>query len=286
MLKQRIITAAVLIPVVLAVIFLIELKWFIVAVGILAGLAAFEWAALCKLNKLWCYCYSAFAALILVLAWWAFLYMDLGSFVISLLAVVIILYLYTSIYWLYALFVIVLYQRNLLPKFLSKLDFSSLDIGLLVIVSMGCSLIFLRRAENLHGESLLLFLLVLIWSADTAAYFVGKKWGRRKLASRVSPGKTWEGTLAGAAAGGMVAWGYVFFFGSTIKGTVFIGLSLITVCFSVVGDLMESMMKRQAGCKDSGSILPGHGGVLDRIDSLTAAAPIFVMLLLIFGYLP
>jgi phosphatidate cytidylyltransferase len=127
-----------------------------------------------------------------------------------------------------------------------------------------------------EGRLALLFLFILIWGADSAAYFVGKKWGKHKLAPQVSPGKSIEGMMGALVFTILLAiitqllcriplerwhWGIL--------------LSLLTVIFSIVGDLFESMLKRNAGIKDSGNILPGHGGLLDRIDSLTAAAPVF-----------
>ena len=131
------------------------------------------------------------------------------------------------------------------------------------------------------GQLLLLFLLVLIAAADIGAYFGGRTFGRRKLAPRISPNKTWEGFWAGVAAAG----------GAAVVGGWLLGRPLapwLAVCIavalaSVVGDLVESMFKRQAGLKDSSSLLPGHGGVLDRLDSLSAAAPMFLLGLLLLG---
>ena len=117
--------------------------------------------------------------------------------------------------------------------------------------------------------------MLLVVAADIGAYFAGRQFGRNKLAPRVSPGKTWEGVLGGVAGAAIVAAVGVTLFEVPIGP--FIGLSLVTVLASVVGDLTESLFKRHAGVKDSGSLLPGHGGVLDRVDSVTAAAPIFLV---------
>ena len=130
----------------------------------------------------------------------------------------------------------------------------------------------------------LLFLLLLIWTADSGAYFAGRKYGKNKLAPLISPGKTKEGAYAAFAASGIVA-----FFGglwldlSFIQFVFFILLSAIVVIYSIGGDLLESVYKRRAGVKDSGALLPGHGGVLDRIDSLMSAAPIFTLGVWILG---
>jgi phosphatidate cytidylyltransferase len=136
--------------------------------------------------------------------------------------------------------------------------------------------------QSIHssGESgpiLTLFLLVLIWVADSGAYFAGHRWGRTKLAPIISPGKTREG-LYGAMAGSVVcAVALSWWLGEWSRLHWMLLLCLATVLLSVVGDLFESLFKRQAGAKDSGAILPGHGGVLDRIDSVTAAAPLFLL---------
>ncbi|MDX1433429.1 MAG: phosphatidate cytidylyltransferase [Gammaproteobacteria bacterium] len=124
--------------------------------------------------------------------------------------------------------------------------------------------------------ALVLFLLVLVWCADSAAFFVGRRYGRRRLASRVSPGKSVEGVLGAMLAGALLA-GAAAPLGGVPAPLPFVALSVLTVITSVLGDLTESAFKRRAGVKDSGSLIPGHGGVLDRIDSLTAAAPLFVL---------
>jgi phosphatidate cytidylyltransferase len=158
--------------------------------------------------------------------------------------------------------------------------------GLLILVPAWTAVVYLQGLSD-QGPAYVLFLLLLIWCADTAAYFGGRAWGKRKLLVNVSPGKTWEGAGSALVAVGVLSWVGAHILGVAAEQlSVFIGLSLVTVLFSILGDLIESMYKRQAGLKDSGTLLPGHGGVLDRIDSLTAAAPIFVLGLLSSGILP
>jgi phosphatidate cytidylyltransferase len=153
--------------------------------------------------------------------------------------------------------------------------------GGLVLLPLWLSLVYLRDL----GPRVLLSLLAVVWIADTAAYFAGKKFGRRKLAPAISPGKTWEGVLGAllgvtafgaglAGLSGMSPWLIAFFWG--------------LVALSIEGDLFESWMKRQAGLKDSGDILPGHGGILDRVDGLTSSLPVaaFVLLSPISQWLP
>jgi len=143
--------------------------------------------------------------------------------------------------------------------------------GILVLVPAWVALIRLHQ----YAPFWLLFLLLLVVAADVGAYFAGRKFGRHKLAPKVSPGKTWEGVLGGLVAAALMAViGTAWF---KVDVVSFIGICAIVVLASIVGDLTESLFKRHAGLKDSGTILPGHGGVLDRVDSVTAAAPIFLV---------
>jgi len=129
-----------------------------------------------------------------------------------------------------------------------------------------------------------LFALILVWVADIGAFFAGRRFGRTRLAPHVSPGKTWEGVIGGAVASALVAvLGSAWF---NIPIVRFLPLCLAVVAFSIVGDLTESLLKRFAGLKDSGSLFPGHGGVMDRIDSVTGAAPILFFGLVALGVHP
>lgn len=152
--------------------------------------------------------------------------------------------------------------------------------GVAALVPTAVALGRLRGVDP-QGAGVLLFSLAVIMAADVGAYFAGHRWGRLKLAPRVSPGKTWEGVIGGLIASLLVAWGGAVLFGW--PPTVIMPLALGAAAFSVVGDLMESLLKRHSGLKDSGHLLPGHGGVLDRIDSLTAGVPVFTLGLLQAG---
>jgi phosphatidate cytidylyltransferase len=142
--------------------------------------------------------------------------------------------------------------------------------GFAVLVPAGLAMV---RLEPL----VVLLVLVLVWIADSAAYFVGRAWGRRKLAPSISPGKTWEGVAGGLIGAALYAIILAFF---TDRGAwlALVVTALLLGMVSIVGDLFESAVKRQAGVKDSGSLLPGHGGILDRIDSATAALPLAALL--------
>jgi phosphatidate cytidylyltransferase len=149
--------------------------------------------------------------------------------------------------------------------------------GVLTLVPAWIALVALH-AQPTVGPYLLLLLLLLIWVADTGAYFAGRRWGRTKLAPAISPGKTRAGVYGALLTAGLVAVAGGVLLGLGLgRLLLFVALALVTVVFSVVGDLFESMMKRHSGVKDSGRLLPGHGGVLDRVDSMTAAAPVFLL---------
>lgn len=179
-------------------------------------------------------------------------------------------------WWIVALGWILRYQAGSEPTWTNAAP-SAQILGWLVLAPAWTAMVDLHT-RGASGPIMVLALLCLIWAVDISAYFAGRRFGTRRLASRVSPGKTWEGVaggVVGAALVGMLAGAIGGLPGGA--GVVFVLLCIATVPVSVVGDLAESLFKRQAGLKDSGCLLPGHGGVLDRIDSLTAAAPFFAL---------
>jgi phosphatidate cytidylyltransferase len=163
----------------------------------------------------------------------------------------------------------------LMPTFLARgaaVRKASVPVGWLVLAPAGAALAWLGQAPWQ-----LLSLLCIVWIADTGAYFAGRTFGRHKLAPSISPGKTWEGVAGGAACVAL----YVFVLQATdagaagpLAGAPGWALAVTLTTLSVLGDLFESLVKRQAGAKDSGTLLPGHGGVLDRIDGLTSTLPV------------
>jgi phosphatidate cytidylyltransferase len=156
-------------------------------------------------------------------------------------------------------------------------------MGLLVLVPAWVAMVYLRLHRN--GEVLIFILIAIVTAADIGAYFMGKAFGDAKLAPKVSPGKSWAGFWGGlATSSGLVLLVWIISTNTKYPLLSVIAIAIVTSLASVLGDLLESMVKRQRGIKDSGSILPGHGGVLDRIDSITAAAPVFALSLLLVGW--
>jgi phosphatidate cytidylyltransferase len=156
----------------------------------------------------------------------------------------------------------------------------TLICGLAVLVPAFVALARLQTSEpgwlgSAHGPLAVLWLVLMVCAADIGAYAAGRAFGQRKLAPRVSPGKTWEGAMGGLAMVALVAWGGAVYFGGSPRAAIAFGCGV--GIFSIIGDLTESMFKRAAALKDSGTLLPGHGGLLDRIDSVTAAAPLYAL---------
>ena len=262
---RRVLTALVLIPLVVLATLGLPTPWFALLMGLLALLGAWEWAGLggwVRPAERLGYCLGV--ALVLVgihalLAAPSGVWLVLGA---------------ALVWWLVALAWVVRLQQGMAVPALDAAPVRLLA-GWMVLGPTWGALTELHGAGG-AGPALVLFLLVLVWCADSAAFFVGRRYGRRRLASRVSPGKSVEGVLGAMLAGALLA-GAAAPLGGVPAPLPFVALSVLTVITSVLGDLTESAFKRRAGVKDSGSLIPGHGGVLDRIDSLTAAAPLFVL---------
>ncbi len=260
MLKQRLLTALILIPLFIFLVLKLSSQAFYLFTALIVLWGAWEWSFFMGIKAFPRYLiYPLFIILVLYVAY--------------LFPITPILYV-TLVWWLIAAYFVIRYPKN--TVLLGKGIILRGLMGLLVLVPCWLAVNTIRNYPN--GISILLFLFVLIWGADSGAYFVGRKWGKHKLIPQVSPGKTWEGFLGALLTTAVIALvGLVIFKVPYPTWPVALMWALLTVLFSIMGDLFESMMKRQAGLKDSGHLLPGHGGILDRIDSLTAAAPIFAL---------
>ena len=288
MLKQRIITALILAPAAIGAIFYLPLMYFSSLLLVVVAIGAWEWSAFIGLSsQLKRSMYVAITTLLIATFWYFIPPDELWSMVGGLQEHALLL-LWLSVAW-WSLATLLMFSY---PKFTNRWARSPFIIatfGWCTLIPTWLAFIVLRSNNHIvdafHGAQLLMFLFLLVWSADIGAYFFGKAFGKRKLMPNVSPGKTVEGFLGGVACAVLltVSIGYYLQWStSQFTSAFFVAVLISTV--SVLGDLTESMFKRQAGIKDSGKILPGHGGILDRIDSLTATAPIFVLCYIFLGW--
>jgi len=271
-LKQRVLTALILLPLVMAAIFYLPQQWFqIVIAAVLLG-ASWEYQRLAGLS-------GHFPAYLLIL-FQVLIFVVLGRTEA----------VWSTATWTYlgascALWVL-MFSRMLFYKpgttVSAQYRFLSFITALASITTAWFAICWIHSLPA--GSWLILFLLIIVWAADIGAYFAGKAFGKRKLAPKISPGKTVAGLVGGFAAAPLAAialakWTPI----PDLSILQLILLSVSVVLVSVGGDLLVSMHKRISGFKDSGAILPGHGGILDRLDSTLAAAPFFALGLLVSG---
>lgn len=274
MLKQRILTALVLIPLTVWALFAWPQPAFAAFLGLFILIGAWEWTALCGMKKM------AARLLYVALIGISGATLAMSPALLVKAALMWPLLAVVMFWWLWA-FIEVLAYQDARQGFLASLPGKFLS-GFFILLPAWLVPLMLRdlpHGTQPDGKWLTLYLLVIVWVADSGAYFAGHRWGKTKLAPHVSPGKTWEGVAGGLAAvlvlafaAGAFSWRF-----SGYELAIWAALSLTTAFVSVFGDLFESRAKRAAGVKDSGTIFPGHGGVLDRIDAFTAAAPMFAL---------
>lgn len=254
MFKQRLLTTVILGPAVLALIYYANTAVFIALLLLITLACGWEWLQLIPLSKL--PLQLGYLLLLIVAAFlihWVYnQWLLLGIIVWLLISVALFLFPVSMRIWGNAPTVTFL-SLALLPLFAQSLF----------------NILYLEG-----GRSLLVYLLLLVWAADIGAYLSGKRWGKHKLIPQVSPGKTWEGLSGGALLTALVAVAGYFYFAPQPMLAWFVTAALIFF-IALIGDLFISMLKRRTGVKDTGHLLPGHGGVLDRLDSLIAAAPLF-----------
>lgn len=268
MLRTRILTALVLGPLVIWGIFALPETAFSLALAGVVGLAAWEWARLGNLQGM--LARVGYAGLLLALLY------GLGRLPQP-ERIMLAVFITVLLWWGVVLVRLASYRRRPLPTGISAVP--TLLAGLPVLAGFFYGLVLLRLE---YGPAWILALLLLIWIADTAAYFAGRRFGRRKLLVNVSPGKSWEGVYGALLSSLLVALAMTAWFDRGAQLAALLGICVLTVSISIVGDLNVSYYKRRAGLKDSSRLLPGHGGILDRIDSLTSAAPVFYTGLLVF----
>lgn len=269
MLRQRLFTAALLAPLLLLAIMTLPTQWLagVLSLIILAG--AWE---LSQITQIGLAKHRFFALVLLALM------MAAGYFTQD-FSELYRLYGLVTVFWGLAALALIRRQRPLLQVIGQR--WGALLVGSALLLATWLAVVQIHQTA---GPDWLISLLLLTWAVDSGAYFAGRRWGKRKLAPEVSPGKTWEGAYGAMVIAWLWAIGAAWWHSVPLFATV--PLSLIITWLSIGGDLGESLLKRQAQVKDSGHLLPGHGGILDRIDSLLAAAPAFALALHLMGQMP
>lgn len=268
MLRTRLLTIAVVFPAFLLALFYLSLSNWSALILILMAVAAHEWARLFDLSQPAAITY---ALAMPIVAW---LFCRNGTALLPSAAVTQTLCTIAGVFWIAV-------APFLLSRRVKIAAMSALILGWLALLPLWAALVKLKE----FGPQYVFFAMGIIWLADTAAYFSGRAFGKRKLAPNISPGKTVEGALGALVVAALYA--VIFVSLGHYFGTMsFSGLPLmmggfaVIVMLSIVGDLFESWLKRQRGKKDSGNLFPGHGGILDRIDSLTSTMPIVALALM------
>ncbi|WP_110666977.1 phosphatidate cytidylyltransferase [Salinicola halophilus] len=261
MLRQRVLTALVLAPLVLLGLFGLTGASFALFTAVVLLLGAWEWARLAGFDAaLPRLVYATGMAALLLAAWFAGWVDDQWPL------------------WLGAAgWLVNAWWVSRYPAATTQWQQPAIRLAMGGWVLFPCWVGFSQLRQD--GSEWLLFVLLLVWVADIGAYFAGRRFGRRKLAPRVSPGKSWEGVYGGWVAVALLVLAYAIWLDLSTSRTLGLLVVAVFVAYvSVVGDLLESMLKRFRGIKDSSHLLPGHGGILDRVDSLTAAIPIFALI--------
>lgn len=268
MVRVRVLTALALAAILLLGIFATSPAGWGVFVAVVVALTAKEWFGLMGVKGGWAILWAGLVALPAMISGWS-----VGSEWWRILAQ--ISYALTSAFWILIVPVTLRFRPSLSGVFWRYLA------GLVVIVPASLALVELRSSD----PWLLLAAMAPVWVADISAFFVGRRFGRTKLAPNISPGKSWEGVV-GAVVGvvlyGVLIHKFVPAISAALSFTSVVVLGLFLTAMGVIGDLFESLMKRQAGVKDSGALLPGHGGVLDRVDSLLSTLPFAALLLMMY----
>ena len=278
MLKQRVITGLVLAAIVLEMLFAASAVYFPWFVGGVVLIAAWEWANLSGFGRLWQRSAYALVIAIALLSAARFVGFSASSQIAYNLASAQQLLILGCGWWALALLLVQGYPSSAI---LWGHTLTRLLMGLLVLVPTWLALTLVRFQPE--GAWLVLMMTAIVATADIGGYFAGRRFGKRKLAPAVSPGKTLEGFVGGLLSNIVLAFLIACF--SDIGIWLLLAIVVPTSLFSVLGDLLESMVKRHADVKDSGNILPGHGGILDRVDSITAAAPVFALALIASGWI-
>jgi len=278
MTRTRLLAALVMAPLAIAAVLLLSTPWMaaLSAAAFLIGL--WEWLRLAEIDDPIARGVLLVVNLLLMVALvWASRSATGGSLILFQLMVML-----GVIWWLLA--VIWLRHYDFASDHDTHARVFKLAAATLSVIPAWCALALIHASQP-HGNRWLLVALMIVWAADSGAYFAGRRFGKTKLSPRISPNKTIEGLVGGVIAGMIVALAAAPLAGASMQQLPYVAIVAIwTILFSVVGDLYESLLKRHVGAKDSSHLIPGHGGVLDRIDSVLAALPVFALGKLLFGF--
>jgi phosphatidate cytidylyltransferase len=284
MLKQRVVTALILLPAVFLLLFNVQLEYFAAIILMVVYLMSLEWAKLSGYKiSIHCTVFALLVSIINLVVWrfsealivwpsisWPHYFQSdipllylFASQLITLIAIAIVISFSSNKQW---------WQQKWFKEFFGLILLPAFFVAFISIRNIGYTF-----GDFYYGGKLLLFMLLLIWAADTGAFFTGKLLGKTKLTS-VSPNKTWEGVIGGILLSLIVGWNGITVLNLQVNNIyIYMSVILVLAIVSVYGDLFESALKRVANIKDSGNLLPGHGGVLDRLDSTITVAPLFYL---------
>ncbi|AMA64617.1 Phosphatidate cytidylyltransferase [Candidatus Arsenophonus lipoptenae] len=280
-LNYRIITAITFVPLVIVILFFLPLNWFGYVIIIICSIAFWEWSQFINLTtqitRIISAIFFGFCLLLLQLS-----FKNLNQLTKN--PIIFYILLAGLIWWLFAIILVVTFPNS--AKLWSKSVALKILFGILTILPFYCGILVIKTIDyyidNFIGAWWVLYIMLIVWSVDTGSYFFGYLFGKHKLAVKISPSKTLEGAIGGILTTYFVAWIFNMCFPFLMISKNILFCSIIVVIISIFGDLTESMFKRQSGIKDSSNLIPGHGGILDRIDSLTAAIPVAGLSLLFF----
>ncbi|CAD83348.1 phosphatidate cytidylyltransferase [Candidatus Blochmanniella floridana] len=285
MLRDRVISTCILVPILISILFLFSVTQFSCLLFAVCAISAWEWGKLMHFSEniyyLWIFviCSILCITLIMILIH-NYLYFNCFFILLSCFSFVII-------WWVFMLLLVLFYpysscvwnSSNVLRFCFGLLIIFPFFFGVLTLYKFGYS------NNDVNGKWWLLYVLVLVWINDVSAYIIGQMFGTHKLLKYVSPKKTWEGFIGGILVSTIIAWIISKYMIDVRNFYIIFVCFVCAILFSVIGDLTESMFKRESGVKDTGNLIPGHGGILDRMDSLFSAIPVFTVLLFLLMYI-
>ncbi|MXP67221.1 phosphatidate cytidylyltransferase [Pantoea sp. Aalb] len=281
--QNRLITSLILIFSIIILLFFISLSSFAIITIIICMFATYEWGQLAgiKMHKQRILLTTMHGSLLYLLLIFLLQPNQYNLYQFQIKSI-----FFASLGWWFIALILMIFYPSSATMWRSS-RFLRLLFGMFTLIPFFVGIIELRQYKYNIDSSLgawwLLFVMLIVWSIDTGSYVFGKFFGKYKLAVKISPNKTWEGVFGGVICSLIVSWLFAVLSPLHMKPSILTMYTLIIMIAAVIGDLTESMFKREVGIKDSSKLIPGHGGILDRIDSLTAAIPLFICLIIILN---